>query len=376
MKKYSDLATAILFCGFLCLMLVLFLVMPKETMSQKENRVLAEAPKPETAEVLSGGYGEQLEGYIADHLPGRDFLVGLANYYDLLSGRQVTKDILVAKGDRLVEKPNVPSETTAGKMAILNRFAASLGRDLDLMIVPSAGFVLEDTIQGLHGDYTDDAIIADIYALAGEGMNTVDLIPTFQKADDPGALYYRTDHHWTSLGAYEAYSYYLGLKGRTVPGKSEYTVETVEGFQGTTYSRSGLWLTPAEPVELWHLPGVTPTVTVYQNAADTEGTAHEGLFFRDQLTQDNKYTVYLGGNQGMVRIHNPEGEGKILVIRDSYSNCLGAFLAGSYEEVILVDLRYWRTPVSQLVESENIDDVLVCYSLYNFLTDSNIPWLK
>ena len=95
----------------------------------------------------------------------------------------------------------------------------------------------------------------------------------------------------------------------------------------------------------------------------------------ERLKELDKYTVYLGGNQPLVRIHNPEGEGRILVIRDSYANCLGTFLAQSYAEVVLVDLRYYKSPVSELAK-EGFDQVLVCYSLYNFLTDANFPWLK
>lgn len=77
-----------------------------------------------------------------------------------------------------------------------------------------------------------------------------------------------------------------------------------------------------------------------------------------------------------MRIHNPEKEGKLLVIRDSYSNCLGGFLAESYGEVVLVDLRYYRQTVSELARQENFDDILVCYCCANFLTDTNLILLR
>ncbi len=375
-NKLSDILTCGLFCGFLGLMLVLFLALPKSDFSQREKRALAESPDTSAEAILSGEFGEQAETYIADHIPGRDFFVGVASYYDLLSGRQVTKDILLAGGDRLVEKPNLPNEAVAQRnMGIINRFAQTIGRPVDVMIVPSAGFAVEDSILGIHDDYTDDAIIAGIYGLAGEGVGTVDLVTPFTAAKDPGALYYRTDHHWTSLGAYTAYKAYMDALGRGYPAQGEFAVERHGGFYGTTHSRSGLWLVPSENVELWD-SGKAFTVTAYQNAADTQGKTHDSLFYTDRLQELDKYTVYLNGNQPLVRIHNPEGEGKLLVIRDSYANCLGTFLANSYEEVVLVDLRYYKTPVSELVANEGFDDVLVCYSLYNFLTDANFPWLK
>lgn len=375
-NKFSDILTCGLFCGFLTLMLVLFLLLPKTDFSQREKRALAESPDTSAQAILSGEFGVQAETYIADHIPGRDFFVGVAGYYDLLSGRQVTKDILLCAGDRLVEKPNQPNGAVAQRnMGVINRFAQSIGKPVDLMIVPSAGFAVEDTIYGLHDDYTDDAIIQDIYALAGEGVRTVDLVKPFLAAQDPAALYYRTDHHWTSLGAYTAYKAYMDAQGRSYPAQSEYTVESHGGFYGTTHSRAGLWLVKPECVELWD-SGKDFTVTAYQNAADTVGKTHDSLFYLDRLQELDKYTVYLNGNQPLVRIHNPQGEGKLLVIRDSYANCLGAFLADSYEEVVLVDLRYYKSPVSELMANEGFDDVLVCYSLYNFLSDANFPWLK
>jgi len=80
----------------------------------------------------------------------------------------------------------------------------------------------------------------------------------------------------------------------------------------------------------------------------------------------------------MVRIDNPQkqGSGKLLVIRDSYANCLGGFLAESYETVVMVDLRYYKKPVSELLAAEDFTDVLVCYSIGNFLTDTNLIWLR
>ena len=375
-KNLTDILTCAIFCGFLSLMLVLFLVLPKSDFSEREKRALAAKPDTSAAVILSGEFSNQAETYIADHIPGRELFVGLASYYDLFSGRQGTKDVLLAEGQRLVEKPNKADPAAAQRnMHFINQFAQTIGQQVDLMILPSAGFAVRDQIIGAHEDYTDDVLISDIYALAGENVRHIDMVAVVEKAEDPAALYYRTDHHWTALGAYSAYSAYMDLVGRDYPGVEEFTVKSHGGFYGSTHSKSGLWLVPSENVELWDT-GKQFTVTAHKNAADTEGTAHEGLFYRERLQELDKYTVYLGGNQPLVRIHNPEGQGKLLVIRDSYANCLGTFLANSYEEVVLVDLRYYKSPVSELVAAEGFDDVLVCYSLYNFLTDTNLPWLK
>lgn len=368
--KITDILTCTLFLGFLFTMLVLFLVMPDSDFSEKEKRYLAATPELSWGTVASGEYGEEVETYLADQMPGRDFFVGLNAYYDLLSGRQTTKDVLLADGDRIVEAPVKWDAAAAQRnMEKINAFAETIAQPVDLMIVPSAGFAYEDRIRGLKAPYNDTQIIRDIYAMAGEQVSGLDLIPAFSGVKD---LYYRTDHHWTSAGAYAAYKAYMEQKGRAYPAADDFTVESHGGFYGSTYSRSGLWLTKPEPVELWK----TDTAFSVTNGENPE--PHQGLFYEERLEELDKYTVYLDGNHSLVTVQNPDavGKGKLLVIRDSYANCLGTFLAHSYETVTLVDLRYYKKPVSELVAAENYDDVLVCYSIGNFMTDANIIWLK
>ena len=100
--------------------------------------------------------------------------------------------------------------------------------------------------------------------------------------------------------------------------------------------------------------------------------------YEERLEELDKYTVYLDGNQAMVCIRNEAnaGKGKLLVIRDSYANCIGPMLAESFEEVIMVDLRYYKKSISDLCQSEGISNVLIMYSLSNFMTDANFPFLR
>ena len=371
--KRSDILTCVLFLGFVFVMLALYLVMPDQTFSEKEKRYLAESPKLTWQTLLSGEYGENVETYLADHIPGRDLFVGLASYYDLYSGRQVTKDIYVAEGDRLVEPPVVWDQAQVEKnMKYINAFAEKIGRPVDLMIVPSAGYILQDSIQGLKAPYTDDELISKIYAMAKDDVVCQDAVAALKNSLEPQSLYYRTDHHWTSYGAYTVYRAYMQMLGRDYVAQEDFTVERHSGFYGSTYSRSGLWLTKGDDVELWK----TDTAFTVTNG-DKEGV-HEGLFYPERLNELDKYTVYLDGNHSTVRIENPDaaGKGKILVIRDSYANCLGTFLANSYETVVMVDLRYYKMPVSELLASEEFTDVLVCYSIGNFMTDTNFPYLR
>lgn len=372
-SRFDEKLMIAAFCGFLGVMSLLFLLLPKEKFSALEKRYLSDAPVLTWENLSSGKFGSDVESYMADYIPGRNFFVGLNAYVDLFTGRQVSKGVYAAEGNRLVQAPVVWNEKQAQQnMQAINSFAEKIGRQVDLMLVPSAGWAAQDTIVGLSDPYEDEALIQRLYDLCGEDVRTIDLTSVIKDQADPASLYYRTDHHWTTDGAYLAYETYMQLLGRDYRAEEDFTVETASGFQGSTYSESALWLTPGEDIEMWH-GSSNITVTNGENPEP-----HQGVFYKERLEEADKYTVFLDGNHSIVRITNPDaqGKGKLLVIRDSYSNCLGTLLTESYEEVVLVDLRYYKNPVSQLCAEENFTDVLVCYSMDNIMTDTNLVWLQ
>lgn len=374
-KRTEDILITALFCGFLAMMLVCYLLLPHQAFSETEKRYLAEKPALTRENLLSGQLGEDIETYMADHIPGRNFFVGLNAWANLISGRQVTKDIRLLEGNLLAEAPIEWNEAQIQKnMAAINSFGAGLKQDVHFLLVPSAGWAAQSSRRTFldlfsRETYRDQEIIEDIYALAGEEIATMDVSGVLLETE---GAYFRTDHHWTSKGAYRVYAALMEQAGRDFPGEEAFRVETVDGFCGSTYSRSALWSIPAESLELWH----SDTRLLVENAE--EPGIHEGVFYRNRLEEADKYTVYLDGNHSVVRIENPAmaGKGKLLLVRDSYSNLLGTFLAESYEEVILVDLRYYKNPISQLAEQEGCSEILIVYSLGNFMTDANIIWLR
>ena len=359
MKKHN-VAAAILFCGFLVTMAAGYLL-PRKTFSEMEKRYLAETPDFRWETVFSGQWSREAEDYLADHVPGRNLLVGIHAYMELFAGRQHLKDVWLEDG-KLLEAPVAPDEAAVARnMKAINALADKLEQKIHVMVVPSAGWAA-----GVEG-YTDEESLQAISAAAGESVVPVRVEQIYAGRPE---LYYNTDHHWTSEGAHLGYTAFAEAVGREARAAEDFTVTAAENFQGSTYSRSALWLTPGETIELWQgSEGLTVT------NGETEGV-HQGIFYRERLEEADKYTVFLDGNHSIVRVKNPGKQGKLLVIRDSYSNCLGGFLAESYGEVVLVDLRYYRQPVSELAAQEGFDDILVCYSCANFLTDTNLMLLR
>ena len=145
-----------------------------------------------------------------------------------------------------------------------------------------------------------------------------------------------------------------------------------DSFYGTTYSASGAgWVRPDSIYTVIPEGGTKGNVTVtrYPEGAPIEG----GLYYPEKLEVKDKYAYFLGGNQPLCVIKNPDGaNGKLLVIRDSYSDSLAPFLAEEFQEVHLFDLRYNNTALTQYVADNGIDQVLVLYSAANFATDINL----
>ena len=371
-KKVRNIIITVLFCLAVFAVPALFLLQPKEEFSEREKRYLAQMPTLSAQSLASGEFTEELDGYVADHFPGRELFVGINAYFDLFAGRQASKEYSLAGDGRLLSRPmEREEEALNANIAFINDFARGIAQTethipVSLMLVPSSGAVLLD-----GPECPDGEIISDVYERAETAH--VDLLPAFRADADPGRLYYRTDHHWTSEGAFLAACAYRQSLGLPCMDREAYTRQTYEPFYGSAYAASGLWLTRPDSLELWYSGSLLQT-------ENETGQINDGVFYPGRLSEQDKYQVYLDGNHSLVRIENlsrqAEEERSILVIRDSFSNSLGCFLADLYDTVILVDLRYYKLPLTDLIFSEGIDEILIEYSVDNFLHDANLAFLS
>lgn len=371
-------AVVLLFIGIIVVMQAAFWLLPRRSFSENEKRVLSEAPQIDAAGIADGSVFRSIESYLSDHFPGRELWVGANAYLENAEGRGATEDIVRGTDDWLFTAPvSDDRETLWDNMQAITTFAEKQSVPVTMMAVPSAGAVVSDKLPALHLPYPDADLLEEARRIAGNTLHWVDLYTDFCSAEQPERLYYRTDHHWTTEGAYRAYCLMMEALGQSSVPHDDFTVEQITDFYGTSYSKSGLWLTEPDTLELWTDSDIQAVTTVYDaNRADP--VTREGMFFREYLEDADKYPVFLSGNHARVHIETNADSGKrLLVIKDSYAHALAPFLAEEYSTIDLIDLRYFKQQtISSWLEENPADEILLVYGLSSLVEDKNLQWLE
>ena len=382
-KRYS-IFLCVLFCAFIGVFAVAHLALPDREFSQNENRYLEQMPKPvltgPTANFFSGEFMSDFETYITDQFPLRDAFMTVKAACELAVGKTVNNDVYFGKDDTLFAGVANPGEETIDKnLTYVDTLAGKLDIPLYFSLVPNKLNVISDLLSNppVAELFAEDKLAlsvnylgSDLWAKSAllESVNWVDMMPLFE-AHANEELFYRTDHHWTSLGAYYGYAALMEGMGITPVPLDEYEKTTVSTeFLGTTYSSSGAgWVTP-DNIDIY-VPEEGVSVTVYPTGKPEKGA----LYNEEKLAVKDKYSYFMGGNTPLAVIKTEHTDApKILVVRDSYSDSLAPFLTAHFSEIHLFDLRYNNTPITAYAAENDIDAVVVLYSLANFLTDNNL----
>lgn len=378
-SKIGKYIPAVVFLIFIYGMALWFLFSPKTDYSSSEKRYLQKFPDANVEKVLSGEFGSEFETFFADRFPQRNTWVGLNAYTTLAEGNNGASGVYNCKNGYLINKPVSTDNNLDKNVCAVVDFAKTIDAPTTVMLVPSTGYIADDVLPTFHDKYNDDEDISKISStLSKDKIGFVDLRERFKSEYKNGSqLYYKTDHHWTTKGAYTGYQELCKALGITPIDDSTLKKDSYPDFYGTTYSSSGFWLTPPDNIEIWSNPknsdkNISVKITEGANVK-TSGS----MYFTDHLKEDDKYPVFIDGNHALTEITNTNAKnGTILLIKDSFSHSLAPFLAENYSKVVLVDLRYYKESVSDLVTTYNPEQVVVLYGIDNLATDTDIVWLK
>ena len=368
-KKFSIFLT-VLFCAFIGGVCVISLLLPDKDFSPLENRYLQKPPKLSLETLGSGKFMEDAEDYVSDHIAGRDFWVAAKAWSERLSGKKENNGVYFGAQDTLINRVDTPSQAKLDKdMGYLDTLVGNMSVPVYFGLIPSAAEIWRDRLPAGAPTADEKAIIDQLYF--STGASTIDLYGALAPHSGED-IYYRTDHHWTSLGAYYGANAVLEALGLEPLDLNSYQKTTVtDQFNGTLFSTSGVRWLPPDAIDTY-VPNEGIKVTSWFKGSPEEGS----LYVDSYLEEKDKYSYFLGGNQALCVIETEHTDApRVLVVRDSYSDSLAPFLTERFSQIHLFDLRYNLNSIQRYVEDQEIDAVVVLYSLPNFLSDQNLGLL-
>lgn len=369
MSKKALWIEAIVFLAFIFAFFILNTALPDREFSEQENRSLQQRPAFSFDELFSGQYTKDFEAYTTDQFTLRDEWITLKAASELALGKRQNNGMFLCDGGTIIEPYEAPEDgKLEANMEALNKLVANTDADVYFALIPGKSDIWAHMLPQNAPRDSEKAAIDYCYSLS-DAVN-VDIYGALE-AHSGEYIYYRTDHHWTTLGAYYGFSALAESMGLDCPDISEYSGrETVsEEFYGTSWSSSGFsWVEP-DSMEIFVTEPEGLEITNYPQGSPVEGQ----LYDWSRLEVKDKYSFFYGGNTPLLEIETGvEGAPSLLILRDSYMDSLSPFLLESHSRIHILDLRYYRASLSDYIAQNGFDDVLVCYSIDNFFTDSNI----
>ena len=355
----------------LVLFLTINILIHDQEFSEKENRSLTQRPDISLGAVSSGKYMKQFESWQSDQFAFRQFWVVLKTKVSYLEGERKSNGVYKGKDHCLLEEIKEPDkESLEENLEAIHTFhAAHENIPVYMCLVPNAANVWEDKLPALAVVRNQDEQLAYVQKKLEGETNWVDMKKNLVKHKEQD-IYYRTDHHWTTLGAfygYQAFAQAAGLDTKKAEGMKPYAA--AGGFNGTLSSMSGYETGYEEPMYFYYSDEMPEVVLQYVQQQTKTATWYDS----SKLKEKDKYAMFLGGNYPLIDIRTTsESQEVLLVLKDSYANCFLPFLADGYREIVVVDPRYYYGNVNDIMSNYGITQVLFLYNMNTFVEDNNI----
>lgn len=354
------------------------LVWPKRDMIELENRKAAQFPAFSVEALLDGRWQSGFARWMQDQFLLRDAWINTQRTADEIVFQKAEEGgILLGKDQWMFTKlftiDDATRQQTAKNVQAVAEFAARYPGKVTFLLAPSASVIYPEALPAGAPMADENALLDDIFAQVGESAAVIDLREPFTARRDE-YLYFKTDHHWTTNGAYRAYEQFCALKGLTPFDRDAHEAVTVEDFQGTHYSATRLWNVKNDTITYYPLPN---QMTIYNitGEAQYEPMTTENLINTDKFATRDKYAAFLDGNNGYSVIEG-DGEGSILVVKDSYANSFIPYLTANYEKIGVVDFRNFKYGLDSTIEREGYDEVLILYNFQTFIADTDLIYIS
>ena len=371
-RKVQEKLVGIIFILTLFLFLIINVIVPDREKSVQENRMLATKPKFRLSSLISGDYDEKFEAYMDDQFVGRDMWRKLKVTVDRIGGSRLENGVYIGTNGQLLEQIEVADENhLAANIKAIKSFSESHSKiPVRMMLVPDAANVLNHSLPSLAKPEDQTQMFSMVRKDLGDSVEWIDVSTELNKHKTE-KIYYKTDHHWTTLGAFYAFQAAapsLGIEGDLSGKYVSYAVS--DSFNGMLASKSGVNLGEKEHIDIY-VPTEEDTDLIIDYV--DEGKRSTSLYDSSKLKEKDQYTVFLGGNSSLLDIRTVSTSTKrLLLVKDSFANSFIPFLTPYYREIVVVDPRYYSGTINDLMDSYRISEVLFLYSGNTFFKDNNI----
>lgn len=366
-EKRNAILTIAVICAVILVLSVVDVLQPDRLYSETENRILAAKPELSKEAVLDGSFAEDYEAYVSDQFVSRDRWITVKTRLDRLMQKSSSNGVYFGKDGYLIEEHKPEDYTTEQmeeKLALLKALADNW--NIRVMLVPTADNIITDKLPDNAPYYDETELLAKVEELVGT-YRYIDVYGALKEHSDE-EIYYRTDHHWTSMGAYYGYVEWAETAHVYPLLRDPENRETVtEDFLGTLHSKINLSM-PTEEIQYFPETEKYPVQLTYDF-----GRTASSFYEPKHLNTKNKYGYFMDDNHALVEIHTGRHNGrKLFVLKDSYANSVIPMIAQHYEYVYVVDPRYFNGKLFDFMEQygDRYDmDVLVLYNCIHFLED-------
>ncbi len=402
--KGADRVGMALFLAFIFVLGALIFILPDKAFSEQENRALQQRPKLQSNfdgslieriqegkfldKYFSGDFSEDVADYYADQFPVRDFFVGLKGVTEIAMLKGENNDVVLGADGYLLSRMDNPKiDNVIKNYDASAAFANRLSENGISVTFAAAGRVIDVAEDKLPALYPVDTLYAPWDALDDRANEThvggaedytdmlyLDLLTPLKAASEAGEdVMYRTDHHWTTHGAYLAYVELMKLWGMEALPESAFTVETVsDAFYGTAWRNAGMkWIEP-DTMEYYRFDGDEDyTMTIHDDS-----TVIGGFYDRSYLEKTDKYSSFISGNHAYVTIEKNGGEDRerLMLVKDSFGHSLAPFLAYHFD-LEIIDLRYYKSSTAALAAETGCDRVLIINNMDSLTSASTLGML-
>ena len=341
----------------------------QRTYSPVEKRELQTRPEISITKVLDGRFQRKYESYLRDQFPGRDHWVSFQTDMELFMGKNEIHNVYIGKNHYLLEhytEKEFDPQQISKNLQALEKFVgkAKQNADVHVMMVPTKSWVLREKLPAFAPHYKEQKFYDALQQKLEKDDVLISVEPVLD-AHKEEEIYYRTDHHWTTLGAWYAYEQYTKAVGgdlQRAQGKKKFRCISKD-FYGTTYAKIN-YARQADKIEIYE-PADKLRV-VYNMGEKKTKTLYDVSF----LKTADQYSVFTGGNQAVLEITGGIKDGKtLLLIKDSFANSILPFLAEDYEKLVVVDLRQLNVSGDRLLEMFSPTDILILYNSAQFAQD-------